>query len=191
MCSIPGESTPTGSPHPRTTRMSSGACERPSRRRRGKEGTCGTSPQSHPYTQTPLRHPARAGAGIPAAPTPPRPAAPREPPAPQSMTRLTPRPAAPPPNATRGYFLGHARATRQRHSLPPLAAAPSSPDPRPRTNPPRRPQSTASHRGPHLPRPSLTTPEAPDWLATAPPPAGRTTRDPTRPDDPAQHRPPQ
>ena len=52
------------------------------------------------------------------------------------MTRLTPRPAAPPPN---------------RRSLPPQ---PSSPDSGPRTNAPRLPQGTVSHRDPHQPRPS-------------------------------------
>ena len=34
---------PRDFPHPRTTRMSSGACERLSRRRGGNEGACGTS----------------------------------------------------------------------------------------------------------------------------------------------------
>ena len=95
--------------------------------------------------------------------------------------RLTPR---------RGFFLGHARAAGRRHSLQPQAAAQSSPGPRSRTHPPRQPQGTTSHRGPQPPRPSLTGPEAPDQPTTAALPAGRTARDPTRPDDPAQHRPP-
>ena len=46
-----------------------------------------------PHTHTPPRHPTNVGAPTPAAPT-----APQEPCAPHSTTRLTPQPAAPPPN---------------------------------------------------------------------------------------------
>ena len=93
MRSTPRESTHATSPRPETTRMSSGARERPSRRREEKAGACGTSPQARPRAHTPPRHPASVGAQTLAAPT-----ASREPRAPHSTTRLTPRPAAPPAN---------------------------------------------------------------------------------------------
>ena len=180
MRSIPRESTPASSPHPGTSRMSSGACRRPSRRRGEKEGASGTSPQAHPHTHTPPRHPASVNARTPAAPTAPRPAAPRETRAPHNMTPPSPRPAAPPPNPTGRYTLGRARAASRRRSLPPQ---PSSTDSEPRTNPPRLLQGTAGHRDPHPPRPSPTTPEAPDRPTTATPSASRAAQEPTQPDE--------
>ena len=87
------ESTPATSPRPRTTRMSSGACGRPSRRHSETASACGTSPKAQPRTHTPPHHPTSVGAPTPAAPT-----APQEPCAPHNTTRLTSRPAAPPPN---------------------------------------------------------------------------------------------
>ena len=76
MRSTPWESTPATSPRPRTTRMSSGACGRPSRRHSETASACETSLKAQPRTST----------------------APQEPCAPHNTTRLTPRPAAPPPN---------------------------------------------------------------------------------------------
>ena len=90
---IPWMANPANSPRPRTTRMPSGACGRPSRRRNETAYACGTSPKAQPRTHTPPRHPTYVGALTPAAPT-----APQEPYAPHSTTRLTPKPAAPPPN---------------------------------------------------------------------------------------------
>ena len=89
MRSTPMESTPASSPHPRTTRMSTDACGRPSRRCEEKAGASGTSPEAQPHPH----HPTSVDAQTPAAPT-----APREPRAPHSTTRLSPGPAAPPPN---------------------------------------------------------------------------------------------
>ena len=94
MRSTPWESTSTTSPRPGTTRMSSGACGRPSRRRSETASACRTSPKAQPRTHTPPHHPTSVGAPTLAAPT-----APQEPCAPHSTTRLTPQPAAPPPNA--------------------------------------------------------------------------------------------
>ena len=62
MRSTPWESTPATSPHPRTTRMSSGACGRPSRRRSETASACGTSPKAQPRTHTHPRHPTSVGA---------------------------------------------------------------------------------------------------------------------------------
>ena len=93
MRSNPWESTPATSPRPRTTRMSLGACRRPSRRHSETASACGTSPKAQPRTNTPPQHPTSVGALTPAALT-----APQEPCAPHNTTRLTPRPAAPPPN---------------------------------------------------------------------------------------------
>ena len=93
MRSTPWESTPATSPRPRTTRMSSGACGRPSRRHSETASACGTSTKAQPRTHTPPHHPTSVGAQTPAAPT-----APQEPCAPHNTTRMTPRPAAPPPN---------------------------------------------------------------------------------------------
>ena len=93
MRSTPWESTPATSPRPSTTRMSSGACGRPSRRRNETAYACGTSPKAHPRTHTPSHHPISVGAPTITAPT-----APQEPCAPHSTTGLTPQPAAPPPN---------------------------------------------------------------------------------------------
>ena len=92
MRSTPWESTPASSPRRRTTRMSSGACGRPSRRHSDTASACGTSPKAQPRTHTPPHQPTSVGAPTPAAPT-----APQEPCAPHNTTRLTPRPAAPPP----------------------------------------------------------------------------------------------
>ena len=89
----PSETRPTTSARPRTTRMSSGACRRPCRREEEKAGACGRSPQVQPCAQTLPHHPASVDAQTPASPT-----APREPREPHSTTRLTPSPAAPPPN---------------------------------------------------------------------------------------------
>ena len=85
---------PNELPDPRTTHMSSAACERSSRRRRGKEGAYGTSAKAKPRQRTPPRRPASADTQMIAAPTPPRPAALWEPRAPHILTRLTPQPAA-------------------------------------------------------------------------------------------------
>ena len=93
---------PASSPHPRTNRMSSGGCGRPSRRRKEKEGAQGTYAQAHPQTQIPPRHPASVDARTRAVQTPPRPVTPRESRAPHNMMRLTPLPAAPRPNPTEG-----------------------------------------------------------------------------------------
>ena len=161
--------------------MSSDACGRPSRRRGEKEGACGTSSEAHPHTQTSPRHPNGVDARTPAAPAPPRLAAPRQPRAAHNMMRLTPRPAAPPPNPTGGCSLGRIPATRRRRSLPPQ---PSSPGSGPRTHPPRFPRGTANHRDAHPPWPSPTTPEAADRPTTATPSAGRAPREPTQPNDP-------
>ena len=161
--------------------MSSGACRRPSRRRREREGAYGTSSQAHPHTQTPLRHPASVDERTLAPPTPPRPAAARRPRAPRNMTCLTPWLAAPPPSPTGRYSLDCARAASRRRSLPPQ---PRNPDSRPRTNLPRLPQGTVNHRHPHPPRPSPTAPEAPDRPTTATPPASGAAQRPTQPDDP-------
>ena len=84
---------PRNLPRPRTTRMSLGACGRPSRRHSETASACGTSPKAQPRTNTPPHHPTSVGAPTPAAPT-----APKEPCAPHNTTRLTPHPAAPPPN---------------------------------------------------------------------------------------------
>ena len=84
---------PRNLPAPQDTRMSSGACGRPSRRHSETASACGTSPKAQPRTHTPPHHPTSVGAPTPAAPT-----APQEPCAPHNTTRLTPRPAAPPPN---------------------------------------------------------------------------------------------
>ena len=93
-CAPPPGSPPLQPPlRPRTTRMSSGACGRPSRRRSETASACGTSPKAQPRTNTPPHHPTSVGAPTPVAPT-----APQEPCAPHNTTRLTPRPAAPPPN---------------------------------------------------------------------------------------------
>ena len=56
------------------------------------------TPSPGQQTQTPPPHPPRVDARTTAAPAPPRPAAPREPRAPHNIARLTPRPAALPPN---------------------------------------------------------------------------------------------
>ena len=93
MRSNPWESTPATSPRPRTGRMSSGACGRPSRRHSETASACGTSPKAEPRTNTHPHHPTSVGAPTPAAPT-----APQEPCTRHNTTRLTPRPAAPPPN---------------------------------------------------------------------------------------------
>ena len=93
MRSTPWESIPATSPRPRTTRMSSGACGRPSRKRSETASACGTSPKAQPRTHTPPQHPTSVGAPTSATPT-----APQEPCAPHNTTRLTPRPAAPPSN---------------------------------------------------------------------------------------------
>ena len=93
MRSTPRESTPATPPRPRTTRMSSGACGRPSRRRNEKADARGTSPQAQAHAHTPPRHPTAVDA-----PTPAAPAAPQEPCAPHSTMRLTHQPATPPPN---------------------------------------------------------------------------------------------
>ena len=82
----PWESTPATSPRPRTTRMSSGACGRPSRKRSETASACGTSPKAQPRTNTPPNHPTSVGAPTPATPT-----APQEPCAPHNTTRLSPR----------------------------------------------------------------------------------------------------
>ena len=92
MRSTPWESTPATSTRPRTTRMSSGACGRPSWRRSETASACGTSPKAQPRTNTPPHHPTSVGAPTSATPT-----APQEPCAPHNTTRLTPRPAAPRP----------------------------------------------------------------------------------------------
>ena len=93
-CAPPPGSPPPQPPlRPRTTRMSSGACGGPSRRHSETASACGTSPKSQPRTNTPPHHPTSVGAPTLAAPT-----APQEPCAPHNTTRLTPRPAAPPPN---------------------------------------------------------------------------------------------
>ena len=181
MRSVPREASPASFPHPWTTRMSSGARRRPSRRGGEKEAACGTSLQAQLLTQTPRHYPARVDARSAAAPTPPRPAAPWEPRAPHNMTRLTPRLAAPPPNLTGGYSLGRVPAAPQRRSLPPK---PSSPDSRPGTNPPHFPQGTTNQCDPHPPWPSPTTLKAPNRPTTATPPAGRLAREPTQPNDP-------
>ena len=118
MRSIPRESTPATSPHPRTTRMSSNAWVKPSRRPEEKEGASVTSRQAQPHAHTPPRHPTSVHARTPAAPT-----APREPRVRHSTTRPNPRPAAPPPNLQGGYSLGRAQATRRRRSLPPQQPA--------------------------------------------------------------------
>ena len=93
MRSTPWESTPATSPRPRTTRMSSGACGRPSRKRSETASACGTSPKAQPRTNTHPHHPTSVGAPTPATPT-----APQEPCAPHNTTRLTTRRAAPPSN---------------------------------------------------------------------------------------------
>ena len=93
MRSTTWDSTPAASPRPRTTRMSSGACGRPSRKHSETASTCGTSPKAQPRTHTPPHHRTSVGAPTPAAPT-----APQEPCAPHSTTHLTPQPAALPPN---------------------------------------------------------------------------------------------
>ena len=163
---------PCNLPHSRTTRMSSDACRGPSRGHEEKEGTCGTSPQTQRHAHTPPRQPARVNAQTPAAPTAPRTSstpgvtwggteqknAPQEPRAPHSMTRLTPRPAAPPPNPKGRYSVGRAQAARRRRSLPPqLPAHPPQPSRRQQTRPPAEPP-----RG----RPSPTTrPTSPPTVA--------------------------
>ena len=91
--SNPWESTPATSPRPRTTRMSLGACGRPSRRHSETASACGTSPKAQPRTNTPPHHPTSVGAPTPAAPTAAQEACARH-----NTMRLTPRPAAPPPN---------------------------------------------------------------------------------------------
>ena len=93
MRSTPWESSPATSPRPRTTRTSSGACGRPSRKRGETASACGTSPKAKPRTHTPPHHPTSVGAPTPATPT-----TLQEPCAPHNTTRLTPRPAAPPSN---------------------------------------------------------------------------------------------
>ena len=93
MRSNPRESTLASSPRPKATRMSSRACRRPSRRREGKRGACGTSFQAQRRAHTFPRHPASVDTQTLAAPT-----APLEPRAPHSTTTLTPWPAEPPPN---------------------------------------------------------------------------------------------
>ena len=108
MPSTPREPIPATSPRPRTTRMPSGACGRPSRRREEKAGACGTSFQAQPRAHTPARHPASVDGQTSAAST-----APREPHAPHSTTRLTPRPAAPPPNPST-----KAATAAERHTEP-------------------------------------------------------------------------
>ena len=139
MPSIPRESAPTTSPHSKTTRMSSDACLRTSRRRGEKEGACGTSTQARPHAHTPLRHAASFNARTPAAPAPPRPAVAREPGVPHNMTRLGPRPAAPQPNPKGGYSPDCAQIARRRRSMPPqpsnLRTRPSRAD---TSNPTRR-----------------------------------------------------
>ena len=108
MRSIPGDSVPANSPHPKTTRMSSDACRRPSKRREWKPGGCGTSPPVQPHAHTPPCHPASVEAQTLAAAI-----APRGPRAPHSMTRLTPRPVAPPSSPKGGYSLGRAQTARR------------------------------------------------------------------------------
>ena len=111
MRSTPWESNPATSPRPRTTRMSSGACRRPSRRHSETASACGTSPKAQPRTHTHPHHPTSVGAPTPAAPT-----APEEPCAPHNTTRLTPRPAAPPPNPVTQQTTttgGHARPCQE------------------------------------------------------------------------------
>ena len=158
MRSIPRESTPASSPHPGTSRMSSGTCGRTSWRRREREGICGTSPQAQLHTQTPPRQIASVDARTPAAPTPPRHAAPQEPCAPHNMKRLTPRPAAPhltprgvPARATLGPHAGDAPC---RHSR---AAQNPGRDPiRPACR--RTPQTTATCTRPGRARPRFRHP---------------------------------
>ena len=103
------ESTSATSPRPRTTRMSSGTCRRPSRRRSETASANETSPEAQPRTQTPPRHPTSVAAPTPAAPT-----APQKPSAPDSTTRLTSQPAAPPPNPVTQPATAAGRHTRPR-----------------------------------------------------------------------------
>ena len=107
----PGSPTPATSPRPRTTPMSSSACGRPLRRRSKTASACGTSPKAQPRTHTPPRHPTSAGAPTPAAPT-----ATEEPSAPYNTTRLTPQPAALPPNPVAGP--AQPATTAGRHTRP-------------------------------------------------------------------------
>ena len=109
MRSTPWQSTPATSPRPRTTRMSSGACGRPSRRHSETASDCGTSPKAQPRTHTPPNHPTSVGAPTPAAPT-----ALQEPCAPHNTTLLTPRPAAPPPNPVTQHTTTTGRRARPR-----------------------------------------------------------------------------
>ena len=156
MRSIPRESTPASSPHPRTTRMSSDACGRPSKRRGGKEGAYGTSPQAQPHPRTPPRHPTSTDARMPAAPTLPRPAAPREPRAPHNMTRLTPRPAAPPPHPMGGLLPG----PRPGHTPTTLLATTGHLTQQPRLQAANQPARLATgHREPPRPAPAPTKPD--------------------------------
>ena len=124
--------------------MTSNACRKPSRRRGWNKGACGTSPQAQRCAHTPPLHPTSVDAQTPASP-----AAPREPPAPHNMTRLTPRPAAPPSNPEGGYSLGRAEAARRRRSLP--AQRPAHP---PQAS---RRQQTCPPAEPPRGRPSPTT----------------------------------
>ena len=107
MRSTPSESNPATSPRPRTTRMSSGACGSPSRRRSETASACETSPKAQPRTHTPPRYPTSVGALTLAAPT-----APQEPCAPHSTMRLTPQRAAPPPNPVTKPATAAGRHTR-------------------------------------------------------------------------------
>ena len=175
---IPKESTRTTSPHPRTIRMSSNACQKPSRRRGGKRGACGPSPQAQPCAYTPPPQPTSVDAQATAAP-----ATPREPRAPKKMTRLTPRPAAPPPNNEGGYSLGCPRAARRRRPLPAQQPA----------HPPQRSQRWRTRWPAEPPRrgPSLTTrprslPAVGDRypLPSQPPPPNATPNTAQKPSEP-------
>ena len=134
MRSTPWESTPATSPRPRTTRMSSGACGRPSGKRNETASACGTSPKAQLRTHEPPCHPTSVGAPTPAAPT-----APQEPCPPHSMTRLTPQPAAPQPNPVTQPATAAGRHTRPRPE--------NTKQSRSRRTPTHTPTSTATPNG--------------------------------------------
>ena len=152
MRSTPWESTPATSPRPRTTRTSSGACGRPSRKHGETASACGTSPKAQPRTHTPPHHPTSVGAPTPATPT-----TPQEPCAPHNTTRLTPRPAAPPSNPV----IQHSTTTG-RHARP-------RPEVTKQTGRRRKPTHTTT---------STTTPKGaepgPDTVGSSPPSARHT-----------------
>ena len=152
MRSTPWESTPATSPRPRTTRTSSGACGRPSRKHGETASACGTSPKAQPRTHTPPHHPTSVGAPTPATPT-----TPQKPCAPHNTTRLTPRPAAPPSNPV----IQHSTTTG-RHARP-------RPEVTKQTGRRRKPTHTTT---------STTTPKGaepgPDTVGSSPPSARHT-----------------